>query len=81
MAEEKIILEGKQAKPLVLAAIGCPYFLIVQQETKNGTKNYSHVSAGFDLGAVFDWLKNYADTDAEFRAALSNFIIDLTQKV
>lgn len=50
--KHEIILEGAEAKPLVLSAIGCPYFLIVQDDVtkKDRTAIRSHVSEGFDVG-------------------------------
>lgn len=82
MDSEQIILEGAEAKPLVLSALGCPYFLVVQDNvTKNNrTAIRSHISEGFDIGHVFDWLTDYADEDADFRNVLMDFAIGVGKK-
>ncbi len=73
MDKKKIILEGEEAKPLVLAATGKPYFIMVQ--TKKGY--LWHVEKGFDLDHILQWLRDYAADDPEFRQVLANFVIDV----
>ena len=82
MESDKIILEGAEAKPLVLSALGCTYFLIVQDDASHNEQTVirSHVSEGFDIGHVFDWLTDYADADGEFRQVLLDFVIDVGEK-
>ena len=81
--KEEILLDGKEAKPLVLAALGCPYFLIVQDDVSknNRTLIHSHVSTGFNVGYVFDWLTDYAKNDEDFRQVLLDFVIDVSREL
>lgn len=73
MGKEYKILEGEEAKPLVLAATGSPYFIAVQ--TKKGF--IWHIGKGFDIGHILQWLRDYAADNPEFRQTLADFVIDV----
>ena len=73
MDKKKIILEDEEAKPLVLAATGKPYFIAVQ--TKKGF--IWRVEKGFDVGHILQWLRDYAADNPEFRQVLADFVIDV----
>ena len=73
MDKKKIILEDEEAKPLVLAATGKPYFIMVQ--TKKGY--LLHVEKGFDIGHILQWLRDYAADNPDFRQVLADFVIDV----
>ena len=81
--KEEILLDGKEAKPLVLAALGCPYYLVVQDDVSRNDKTliHSHVSTGFNVGYVFDWLMDFAKNDEDFRQVLLDFVIDASQEL
>ena len=70
-------LSTKEVKPLFEAMSGKPYFLIVDTEEDAFLAN---VKEGFDVGHIFKWLANYAKEDKEFKAALADFIIDLSKE-
>lgn len=72
----KLILEGDEAKELVLAAIGNPYLIIVEKDDNV----YSKVTNGFDVGLVFEWIKRLAKEDKAFKEALADFVIDLSKE-
>lgn len=74
---EIIELSQSEAEPLVLAATGKPYFLLVDVENDEFLSN---VKEGFDLGHVFEWLANYARENKEFKTALTDFVIDLSKE-
>lgn len=78
MKEPEIIkLSQSEAKPLVLAATGKPYFLLVDMDNDEFLSN---VKEGFDLKHVFEWLANYARENKEFKTALTDFVIDLSKE-
>ena len=74
----KIDLPEEQAKPLVLAATGCPYFLLVRQE---GVGIHYTMTEGFDTDWLFDIIKLLARQDADFKALLTDYVIDLSKEV
>lgn len=73
---EMILLSGEEAKPLVLAATGSPYFLIVEER---GVGVHHIVRNGFDLDWVFDFIKDFTEKNPEFKDELSNKIIELSE--
>ena len=80
METRKIYL-NENDKELILAALGNPYFLIVEKERKDDVKVYSKVTEGFDIGYIFEWIIAYAREDEEFKKALADFVIDLSKEV
>lgn len=77
--EKQIIhLSEEESKALVLAATGSPYLLIVHEE---GVGARHVLKTGFDFDWLIDFIKDYADENSEFRAALVDYIIELSQKV
>ena len=70
----KLILEGEDAKPLVLAATGCPHFVIVQDHSG---RVHSKVTEDFDMEHVFNWLRDFAHENSDFCKALADFVIDV----
>jgi hypothetical protein len=78
METEIIYLPEEENKSLVLAATGSPYLLIVHEE---GVGARHVIKEKFDYDWLFDFLKDYADENAEFRAALADYIIELSEKV
>ena len=79
MSETRIIeLPKAENKALVLAATGSPYLLIVHEE---GVGAHHVIKEKFDYDWLFDFLKDYADENPSFRAALADYIIELSEKV
>lgn len=78
MKTEIIYLPENENKSLVLAATGSPYLLIVHEE---GVGARHVLKTGFDFDWLIDFIKDYADENAEFRAALVDYVIELSQKV
>lgn len=78
MKTEIIYLPEEENKSLVLAATGSPYLLIVHEE---GAGARHVLKTEFDFDWLIDFIKDYADENAEFRAALADYVIELSQKV
>lgn len=74
--KEVIMLSGEEAKPLVLAATGSPYFLIVEER---GVGVHHVIRNGFDADWLFDFIKDYATKNPDFKKELANYIIDLSK--
>ena len=75
----KLELSEEEAKPLVLAATGqAPYFIMVNEKEQEFLVT---VTEGFNIGALFRWLAMYARENKEFKASLTDFIIDLSKEV
>lgn len=78
---EKIILSGEKAKPLVLAAVGKPHLILVEDE--NGDY-ISNVTNGFDVSMVFKWIKKYAQShkdNKEFQSFFADCLIELNKEL
>lgn len=73
---EIIQLSQEESQPLVMAATGSPYFLLV--DTEEGF--YASIKEGFDVSHIFDWIVRYARDDKEFKDALADFVIDLSKE-
>lgn len=78
MKTEIIHLPEEENKSLVLAATGSPYLLIVHEE---GVGVRHVLKTGFDFDWLIDFIKDYADETPAFRAALVDYVIELSQKV
>lgn len=76
---KQIILDDSE-KELRLAALGNPFFILVQKEKEDVIKIYSKVTDGFDIGYIFDWIKEFAREDKDFKAVLSDFVIELSKE-
>lgn len=76
--KEMIVLSGEEAKPLVLAATGSPYLLIVEEK---GLGVHHVARNGFDMDYLFDFIKDIAQKDSDFKKALADYIIDLSKVV
>lgn len=81
-ASEKVTILAEipieQAKPIMLAVAGKPYFLLVREK---GKCYNSSMTQDFDLGALFHWLILHAREDKEFRNRLADYVIDLSKEI
>lgn len=79
MSETRIIeLPKAENKALVLAATGSPYVLLVHEENVGV---HRVVKGGFDTDWLFDFIKDLARDDKEFRAVLVDYIIELSKEI
>lgn len=77
--EKQIIhLPEEEGKALVLAATGSPYVLLVHEDNVGV---HRVVKGGFDTDWLFDFIKDLARDDKEFRAVLVDYIIDLSKEL
>ena len=72
-----IPLTDEEAEPLVLAATQHPYLIIAQDEDGGYV---STITEGFDMDALFHLVALYARENAEFKAQLADFVIDLSKE-
>ena len=77
----KIKMQDDVARPLVMAAVGYPHFIITQKRTKGGVRSYITVTEGFEMDALFGWLASYAQENAEFKKALADYVIELSKVI
>ena len=76
-----MILSGDEAKPLVLAATGSPYFILVKDENGEFIVNMSN---GFNIGAVFAYLGEFIKdnkSNKDIQSAVSDCIIELSKEL
>ena len=71
-------LPVEEAKPLILAMSGKPYFLLVREK---GKMYASSMTDNFNISALFHWIALYARENKEFRSHLADFVIDLSKEV
>ena len=79
--KEVIFLSDEEAKPLVLAAIGNPYFILVKDENGEFTASMSN---GFNLGAIFAYLETILKENKDnndIQSAMTNCIIELSKSL
>ena len=74
---EQTIYEGDLSKPLAMAALGNPHLIITQV----GTDVIGETTAGFCMDNLIELLKDLAAKNPRFRAALTDYIIELSQSV
>ena len=73
---EQTIYEGDLSKPLAMAALGNPHLIITQV----GGDIEADATPGFDFDNLFLMLKDLAKQNAKFRAALVDYIIELSKE-
>lgn len=77
--EKQIIhLSEEESKALVLAATGSPYLLLVHEDNVG---DHRVIKRGFDTDWLFDFIKDLARDDKEFRAVLVDYVIDLSKEL
>lgn len=67
----------EEAEVLFKAMAGCPYFIIVDNEDNSCMSNFSD---DFDISLVFEWIKEYARANEDFKKDLADFVIDLSKE-
>ena len=77
MGFELIGIPYNEAEALFKALHGYPYLIIVDDEKESYISNCTD---GFNVGLVFDWIKEYARENEEFKKALADFVIDLSKE-
>ena len=75
---EIVQLPENENKALVLAATGSPYLLLVHQKNVGV---HRVIKAGFDTDWLFDFIKDIAKENKEFRTVLADYIIELSQEL
>ena len=76
MTPEQTIYEGYLSKPLAMAALGNPHLIITQV----GTDIEAEATPGFDFDNLFAMLKDLAAQNSRFRAALVDYVIELSKE-
>ena len=73
----KKIYEGKVSKPLAAAALGYPHLCITQIDGEV----IGEATEGFNTDNLFNMIKDLARRNKNFRAALVDYIIELSEEV
>ena len=74
---EQVLYDDKLSKPLAYAALGNPHLCI----TQIGGDIEAEATPGFDFDNLFAMLKDLAAQNPSFRAALVDYVIELSQLV